>query len=434
MVVDGAILERRWLSVENHEQETDPKSSLNNGKKFSHFLNTPIVSNVLSTLISTAIIGVIAFGYAKITSIAEIPARLTALEARIEIIEDTLGIGTEGGQNVYTPEADTAKPPKNVDAPKKDTTETPQSIPDAVPLTFVIPSVQTESCIGDIIYTTDCSVSSTQYAAPPRVQVTNPIGYVGETQEECSVEQMADQKLLLNYMDGERRVFFYGQFDKDGYWTGNCVINAYADEKLALIVDAEYDHGKLLTFEQAFPNEAERQDGQDVWFFSKRTMKEDFSVGETWDYIRDGDVEQSFSTDSVTADDILTADELREKVAGRLEGYYSGNTSGGLFNDATGDAYMVKYLEDGTVRTLYKGKFENGFPEDAKDGWMIGRFTTEDDYSHYAGPFKKGHPEVSSDAPNAEDYWEIGISEERIDELLEGKTFGCELLWSLPRI
>ena len=90
---------------------------------------------------------------------------------------------------------------------------------------------------------------------------------------------------------------------------------------------------------------------------------------------------------------------------------------------------MVKYFEDGTVRTLYKGKFKNGFPEDSSnDGWMIGRSSMEDSYSHYVGPFKEGHPTISPHAPNAKDYWEIGISQDRIVELLDDKTFSYLLV------
>ncbi len=224
-------------------------------------------------------------------------------------------------------------------------------------------------------------------------------------------------------------MLFYGQLDEDGKWDGDCIINIYENKKLKLITEAVYNNGELSTFQQAFPNESARQNGQNVWFFSNRAMKEGFSIGETWDYIREGDFKQTFSYDKVTADDILTIQELQSEVAVQLEGYYRGNTSGGRFNDDSGEAYMVKYFEDGTVRTLYKGKFKNGFPEDSSnDGWMIGRSSMEDSYSHYVGPFKEGHPTISPHAPNAKDYWEIGISQDRIVELLDDKTFSYLLV------
>jgi len=367
---------------------------LNKGRKTSNILDSPIVTNVISTLISTAILGICAFGYAKITSIAEIPSRLDALDRRVAAIELKLGIEAEDSRNTNTPEMDSPILPE--DASK------------AILISHVTPSAQMESNIDDIINVVNLSVSSTQYAAPPRTQVTDPIGYVGEMQEECNIEQMADQKLLLNYIDEEQQVFFYGQFDEDGYWTGNCVINTYKDGKLTLIIDADYNHGALLTFEQAFPNETKRQGRPDVWYFSKRTMKEDFSVGETWDYIRDGDVEQTFASDSVTADDILTTEDLRNKIGeSALEGYYNGNTSDGWFNDDSGTAYMVKYFDDGSVRTLYVGRFKDGFPEDSTgDSWLIGRNDTTSSYSYYKGQVKKGgEPTISFESKSGDSHW-----------------------------
>lgn len=124
-------------------------------------------------------------------------------------------------------------------------------------------------------------------------------------------------------------MLFYGQLDEDGKWDGDCIINIYENKKLKLITEAVYNNGELSTFQQAFPNESARQNGQNVWFFSNRAMKEGFSIGETWDYIREGDFKQTFSYDKVTADDILTIQELQSEVAVQLEGYYRGNTSGG---------------------------------------------------------------------------------------------------------
>ena len=257
--------------------------------------------------------------------------------------------------------------------------------------------------------------------------------------DELTVEDVAYKKLLIPYKDDGKECFFYGQLDQDGKWDGDCIVNIYENQKLVLITEAIYDSGKLSTFQQAFPNESKRQDGQDVWYFSKRTKKENFNIGETWDYVRNGDFEQTFSYDSVTVEDILTINGLKNRAAGQLEGYYNGNTSNGLYNDDSGEAYMVKYFTAnrygfygaGTIRTLYVGKFKDGFPEDtSNDSWLIGRYTPQGDYSHYKGPFKGGVPAISSEAANAKDYWSPLPSQEDIDELLEGRTFNCDLIWS----
>ena len=227
------------------------------------------------------------------------------------------------------------------------------------------------------------------------VQYTSIVAYNSKGNE-LTVEDVAQKKLLIPYKEEGKECFFYGQLDKYGNWDGECIINIYKDRKLILITEAVYDSGDLLSFKQAFPNETERQDGRDVWFFSRRTMKKNFSTGETWDYFRNSDYNQAFTYDSVTVEDILTIDDFQLKVGGKLEGYYNGNTSNGRFNDDSGEAYMVKYFEDGTVRTLYTGKFVDGFPEDfTNHAWMIGKNDTTSKYSYYIGPFEKGHPTIN---------------------------------------
>lgn len=78
----------------------------------------------------------------------------------------------------------------------------------------------------------------------------------------------------------------------------------------------------------------------------------------------------------------------------------------------------MKFFEDGTVRTLYVGGFENGqFDDQSENAWMIGKLRIGAEYSYYQGPFKNG---VSSQESR---YWEEPITVERIEEILTGKKF-----------
>jgi len=248
--------------------------------------------------------------------------------------------------------------------------------------------------------------------------------------EEHTAKEAAGKKLLLPYTDGDRKYYFYGQLDEEGKWDGDCIINVYKEGKLELITEADYNKGSLQTFRQAFPGSTTKR--EDVWYFSTRTMEDGFSSGETWDYFRNGDYQQDFVYEDVVPDNILTIDRFQSQVSGALEGYYSGNTSNGRFNDDTGCAYMVKYFkEDGTIRTLYVGDFKNGFPEDPSDeAWLIGRNSTGEKYSYYKGPTSNGSAAISPYSPNADKYWEFDINQDRIDALLVGMTFKCELTWA----
>lgn len=234
-----------------------------------------------------------------------------------------------------------------------------------------------------------------------------------------TVEDVAQKKLLLPYREDGKECFFYGQLDKDGNWDGECSINIYEGQKLTLVTEAVYDSGNLLTFQQAFPSHGDKGA---LWFFSNRKMEDGFSSGETWDFSYSHDFVQEFSYDSVKPEDLLTIEDLWSKAEenGYLEGYYNGRTSGGRFNDTSGEAYMIKYFEDGTVRTLYSGMFKKGVFEDKTcNAWMIGRNDTASKYSYYHdNTFTNGVSDIPPGSPKAKFYWELDIDQERINELL----------------
>lgn len=96
---------------------------------------------------------------------------------------------------------------------------------------------------------------------------------------EFTANQLSDIKLLLPYHEGKQNVFFYGQFDEENRWDGDCLVNIYENGTLKLITDAVYENGKLLNFKQAFPDTT--TGGQAVWTFSERTAQDDFSTGRT---------------------------------------------------------------------------------------------------------------------------------------------------------
>lgn len=244
--------------------------------------------------------------------------------------------------------------------------------------------------------------------------------------EELTVEDVAEKKLLIPYMDDERECFFYGQLDRYGNWDGECIINVYQDGFLKLITEALYDGGDLMSFKQAFPNENKTANNKDVWYISKRLVRDGFSSGETLSFFRAEPYKQGFSYDDVTSKDIITLDRFRGIIEGGLEGYYRGNSSNGSFSDDSGTAYMFKFFENSTVRTFYMGKFSNGtFEDQTENAWMIGRLGTDENYSYYKGPFSGGRP-----TKNPEKYpenWELDIDQERINQLIADVDFPDDL-------
>lgn len=283
--------------------------------------------------------------------------------------------------------------------------------------TFASAITETYGEIGTItIAGTDSMTSATKIAYSKNIQG-----------QEYTAEQLADQAILLPYTENGKEVYFYGQVDERGRWDGRCIVNIYKNNKLLLITDAQYDGGKLLNFQQVFPNDKPLSNGDNIWSISNRTMKDGFSEGETWRYFRDRDYKKDFTTDSATASDILDVDTFKMENAGAVEGYYSGNISDGSYNDNTGNAYYVQFFDDGTVDTLYVGRFEKGnFQDTTGTAWMIGNDGEGTPYCYYQGPFNNGNP------INEWKYWEQPLTVERIQKIISssGVEFKCNLKWA----
>lgn len=219
------------------------------------------------------------------------------------------------------------------------------------------------------------------------------------TGTEYKLSQVADQRILLPYTSGGQEVYFYGQISENGNWDERCILNAYRDNKLELITEAIYDDGKLLSCKQIFYYDF-TADGktQTVWAYSDRVHEEGFSSGATWLYVKkDADNQtKMFGLDDVEVADIITADDFRDKISGQKIAYYHGNTADGYFNDDTGDAYVIHYFPDGTVRYFGTGKFTHGdFTDSTGNAWYIVREDGEDgkkptDYMCYKGKMKNG--------------------------------------------
>ena len=166
-------------------------------------------------------------------------------------------------------------------------------------------------------------------------------------------------------------------------------------------MDAEYDDGKLVTYQQVLAETL--QTGQDVWVVTEREHRADFNYGETWNYDRIEDYAKQFGLAQVQMQDVVSAEDFIAEIDTLVDSYYRGNTSNGIYNDNTGEAYLVRYNEDGTVKVLYKGCFSDGKFDDS------------------TGIFRKGNRADSKKI----DY----VAREQIDQITEGMEFSCDIEW-----
>lgn len=379
------------------------------------FLQHPIIAPLIVSLVTVIFVGVatlvvayISFGI-KMEEFSNKLDKLDGINERMVAVETRLGM------------LDASDLPGNVNGGSN--SEEHNSLGyGAHLLSFVVPSLSTQTVITDSWSEINDFENSNSTTSSMRVQ--NPVAYNRNTQEEYTLDQLIDQKVLLYYTSNGEDVLFYGQFDDEGYYTGDCTTNIYENGNLKLITSANYSRGEILDFMKVFPTTTKA--GVDVWAISDRIVEQEHSSGETWYFIRNSAYHQTFELNSVTADDIISAQNFLENMDSALEGYYCGNTSNGQFNDETGDACLIKYFEDGTIRTLYVGQVKNGdFEDNTGNAWMIGKKDIyQANYSYYKGPFSGGLSSTNSK------YWINSVSQEWIDEYLQDMTFNCVLRWS----
>ncbi len=187
-------------------------------------------------------------------------------------------------------------------------------------------------------------------------------------------------------------------------------------------MDAEYDDGKLVTYQQVLAETL--QTGQDVWVVTEREHRADLNYGETWNYDRIEDYAKQFGLAQVQMQDVVSAEDFIAEIDTLVDSYYRGNTSNGIYNDNTGEAYLVRYNEDGTVKVLYKGCFSDGkFDDSTGKAWELVFDSSNgiNQYFYYKGIFRKGNRADSKKI----DY----VAREQIDQITEGMEFSCDIEW-----
>lgn len=238
---------------------------------------------------------------------------------------------------------------------------------------------------------------------------------------EYSADFLAGKRLLIPYTSGNQEIVFCGQFNKNNHWDKNCIINVYVNNKLILIMDAEYDDGNLSSYRQVL-NDTTRIG--EIWAVSKREHNVESNSGRTWNYRRDNDYTKEFKLTEVEYGDVISVEEFASGINSHVESYYNGCTSDGKYNDETGDAYLVRYAEDGTVKTLYVGRFKKGeFHDETGNAWEI-VFDSSNNinrYFYYGGIFEDGQRENDDGI----EY----LTQAQINEKISEKEFDCELNW-----
>ncbi len=236
-----------------------------------------------------------------------------------------------------------------------------------------------------------------------KIKGTDTIGENPNTKKPCKAKNLKDKKILLPYTENGKEVYFYGQYNKKYHWDGHCILNIYDNNKLSIIMDGWYKDGELISYNRVTcDSKTQKINNHEktikIWRISKRVHKNNVNTGETFTYFRTSNKKKKFTLKDVEPKNIISTMDFENLLDTPLEGYYKGNTSDGKYNDETGEAYLIKYFEDGTTRMIYCGNFKNGeFNDHTGKAWYVAIDEGAKKYIYFKGGFTNGKPDETED-------------------------------------
>lgn len=173
-------------------------------------------------------------------------------------------------------------------------------------------------------------------------------------------KNLVDKTILLTYTEDDKEIYFLGQYNKNYHWNGYCVINTYdADGKLNSINESNFDDGNRLDYESFYLS-----DKQNEWIYTDRDCKKETNEGISIRYKSNFSKQKNFTATNVRVSDLIYIESMKEYDNKEILSYYMGKTSNGVYNDDSGNAYLVMYNSEGFVSVYYKGNFKDGYFED----------------------------------------------------------------------
>lgn len=274
--------------------------------------------------------------------------------------------------------------------------------------------------VSGLIYDATISKNDLEFLSSPQWNEDDIIAKNPNTGRKYKPQNLKDKKILLPYSENGQDIYFYGQFNKYNHWDGKCIINVYKNNKLQIIMEGQYTDGKLISYKRVTHRENTR--GIKIWSISKREVNGNINTGETYTYFKTKNKKAHFTQNTIESSDILSIIDFQNWLNTPLEGYYKGNTSNGNYNDETGNAYLIKYFEDGTTRTVYCGNFKNGmFNDHTGKAWYVSIDEGAKNYIYFKGGFTNNTPDETKN------HKRVDIDNEDIHEIIDDMKFNSSI-------
>ncbi|MCI7112553.1 MAG: hypothetical protein MR957_02720 [Lachnobacterium sp.] len=231
---------------------------------------------------------------------------------------------------------------------------------------------------------------------------------------------LIDTRVILFYKEEDKEVFFLGQYNENYHWDGYCMTNVYnADGSLFGISESNFVDGERRDYTCFYQSEEDCSE----YIYTNRVVEEEGNSGVSITYLVNEKTMKEFDSEKVDIMDFYFINEYLHDNNFPKKSYYSGYTKDGLYEDHTGNAYLVKFGDDGKVNTLYRGQFSKGkFSDPTENSWDIAYSNDIQKYICNSGPFKNGHLE-----PGKGESREMEIEE--ILQMMKDYEFDVSLEW-----
>lgn len=386
----------------------ETKDKMGKDKKSKTFNEMSIIEKLVSISQIVAAFAVVAaiilFFFNMQKSVEDIQENIETIQketSQIDIINNELHSNDGLLDKLGDLEKEVASLKENIDSIKSDLYVPVISATDSAMLT----SLKSVSVNRDVDYVAKPLSSELKIG----IDMTGKIRYAKE---------FINETILITYKEEDKDVYFLGQYNEDYHWDGLCITNAYyLDGTLFGICESNFDDGKRLDYKSVCSSET--TNGK--WIFSERICKEDKNAGINIEYLFDYNEGKKFTNETILTADIFKVDKFLNTVDYKIVQFYYGDTLNECYNDTTGNAYMIKYADDGNVILLYHGNFVNGVFEDTTgNAWDIAYSEEINHYVYNKGKFKNNEYIISSGKSEI-------VSIEQIREIISNYDFDCDL-------
>lgn len=233
-------------------------------------------------------------------------------------------------------------------------------------------------------------------------------------------KDLIGKTILLSYLENDKKVYFLGQYNEKYHWDGYCITNAFfLDGTLFGICESDFKDGERTSYKSfCMDNE-----NKDAWLYSDKKCDEDGNKGKNILANFRNDPVDYVAPSTLRVSDMLYVEQYMNSFEPRIIKYYDGYTVNGSYNDQSGEAVGIFFDEDGTVRTLYVGRFSDGkLEDDTGNAWDISYNYEMNTYMYNKGNFHDNKSVKNSGIHKP-------VTTKEIEDIISGYDFGIEIKW-----